>query len=197
MNIKLCVVHLATQQIQYTQFTLVRNDHDAYRFQITSEEIKTFAGMTPEIKFEKHGKCFCVGTPQVNGQTLIYDIPDCVLAESALITSEISLYQNGARRTLSKFVFSIRADINTDNIIETKQNQPILSEIQQKLDKVRRTVFDYTNRFEFPNVGTTGFLYIDKSEGASYYWDEERAHYFIAGTDYNNITVITGGNANG
>lgn len=53
----------------------------------------------------------------------------------------------------------------------------------------------FNNKYEFPNIGSAVYLYIDTSENKIYRWDNELKKYYCTGSDYNDITVINGGNA--
>lgn len=48
-------------------------------------------------------------------------------------------------------------------------------------------------RFDLPTIGKVTEVYFVKAEGATYRWDEESGGYECAGRDYQNITVINGG----
>lgn len=53
----------------------------------------------------------------------------------------------------------------------------------------------YNNNYEFPNIGELGFLYIDKQFNKVYRWDIENRKYYCVGSDFTQINVISGGNA--
>lgn len=48
---------------------------------------------------------------------------------------------------------------------------------------------------EFPSIGSEDTLYIDKSENKLYRWDAQSLKYEVVGTNYNDITIINGGNS--
>lgn len=58
-------------------------------------------------------------------------------------------------------------------------------------------VFPAKTRFEFPNVGNIYTMYIATDENKSYRWDDENLKYYCVGSDYQDIKIIDGGNANG
>ena len=49
---------------------------------------------------------------------------------------------------------------------------------------------------ELPSVGAVNGVYFVKSENATYRWDNDNLKYECVGRDYDNITIINGGNAN-
>ena len=49
----------------------------------------------------------------------------------------------------------------------------------------------------FPNVGKSSILYVDQGANKAYRWDEETLKYYVVGSDYLDIKIINGGNANG
>lgn len=55
----------------------------------------------------------------------------------------------------------------------------------------------YASRFEFPNVGNAAILYVDEGSNRVYRWDSDSSTYCCVGSDYSEIKIINGGNANG
>ncbi len=55
------------------------------------------------------------------------------------------------------------------------------------------SVVQYDTHFDFPNVGREGTIYIDKATNKAYRWDDSDMKYYVVGSDYNDITVINGG----
>lgn len=53
----------------------------------------------------------------------------------------------------------------------------------------------YDSILNFPNVGKTGNLYIDTSQNKTYRWDDNDLKYYCVGSDYNDIKVISCGDA--
>lgn len=49
----------------------------------------------------------------------------------------------------------------------------------------------------FPNVGNKNNIYIDTTSNETYRWDEKDLKYYKTSYNYNNLTEIIGGNANG
>ena len=50
---------------------------------------------------------------------------------------------------------------------------------------------------EFPNIGNSNNLYLDITNQVIYRWDNTELKYYKASQDFNDITIISGGNANG
>ena len=50
---------------------------------------------------------------------------------------------------------------------------------------------------EFPNIGNSSNLYIDTTKQVIYRWDSIDLKYYKDSQDYNDISLINGGNANG
>lgn len=55
----------------------------------------------------------------------------------------------------------------------------------------------YASRLEFPNIGSEAVLYVDESANRVYRWDSLAMTYSCVGSDYTEIEIINGGNANG
>lgn len=53
----------------------------------------------------------------------------------------------------------------------------------------------YSNRADFPSLGQLNCLYIDSSENSAYLWDNTQVNYVLIASDWHNIKVINGGNA--
>ena len=67
-----------------------------------------------------------------------------------------------------------------------------------KLEKEHsEDVFRADSIYNFPNLGKEGIFYIDTTNNKIYRWDETDNKYYCVGSDYNDIKVIDGGNANG
>lgn len=78
-------------------------------------------------------------------------------------------------------------------------------------------ILEYDTHYDFPNVGRSHTIYIDKQENALYRWDDTELKFFLCSGEFsgefdekvekkieeklderfNNIELITGGNANG
>lgn len=67
----------------------------------------------------------------------------------------------------------------------------------KKTIEVRLKPQQYNSKFEFPNIGDSSVEYIDKTANRVYRWDDTALTYYCVGSDYNEIKVINGGNANG
>lgn len=48
---------------------------------------------------------------------------------------------------------------------------------------------------EFPATGEENTIYIDTTANKSYRWNPEDFHYYVVGSDYNDIKVVNGGDA--
>lgn len=55
----------------------------------------------------------------------------------------------------------------------------------------------YATRFDFPNSGSESVLYIDESTNKVYRWSDKDLRYYVVGSDYTEIEIIYGGNADG
>ena len=80
--------------------------------------------------------------------------------------------------------------IENDATETTVDNQARTIEVKLKPQQ-------YASKYAFPNRGNSAVVYIDTKENASYRWDEESGTYVCIGTDYHQIKIINGGNANG
>jgi hypothetical protein len=58
-------------------------------------------------------------------------------------------------------------------------------------------IIQKTTYLEFPNIGSSSYLYIDTTTNISYRWDNTSKKYYSLNADYKNIKQISGGNANG
>lgn len=54
-----------------------------------------------------------------------------------------------------------------------------------------------TTYLEFPNIGRENNIYIDSTENTTYRWNAIDNKYYIIGSNYRDIKIIDGGNANG
>lgn len=52
------------------------------------------------------------------------------------------------------------------------------------------------SKYEFPTIGSNKCLYISASENKAYRFDETQLKYYVVGSDYEDIKIINGGNAN-
>ena len=50
---------------------------------------------------------------------------------------------------------------------------------------------------ELPAVGNAEKLYVCRASNKTYHWDDDETQYRVIGSDYNEIDVINGGEANG
>ena len=66
---------------------------------------------------------------------------------------------------------------------------------QSNTISVTLTQNQYASKLEFPNVGSDRMLYVDLSDNSIWRFNEETLTYICVGRDYNEIDVISGGNA--
>lgn len=52
---------------------------------------------------------------------------------------------------------------------------------------------EFISRLDFPNIGKSNTLYLDKSTGNMYWYDTENTNYKVVGFDYEDICIISGG----
>jgi len=62
--------------------------------------------------------------------------------------------------------------------------------------EVRLRSQQYATKHEFPNIGNEGVLYTDIGENKTYRWDNNQLKYYCVGSNYEDIKIINGGNAN-
>ena len=75
-----------------------------------------------------------------------------------------------------------------------------IERLQAQIDELKQggssaTELEFKNRFEFPNTGVVGLLYVAIDENAIYYWDQSASIYRCAGRNYQEVQTIYGGNA--
>ena len=73
--------------------------------------------------------------------------------------------------------------------------QAQIDELKKNDDSTSKIELEFATRFNFPNIGVVGNLYIATDENATYYWDDANAIYKCIGRDYNEIETIFGGHA--
>jgi hypothetical protein len=54
----------------------------------------------------------------------------------------------------------------------------------------------YGSKLEFPNVGNSAVVYLDRAANKAYRWDENNLKYYCVGSNYEDIKIINGGTAN-
>ena len=54
------------------------------------------------------------------------------------------------------------------------------------------TIMQYDSAADFPVLGSSAKIYIDKATDRSYRWDSDSHHYYCIGADYSKVTVING-----
>lgn len=83
-----------------------------------------------------------------------------------------------------------------DNLIDLQRlseyteliKRHILNEIQNSKD----TVQEYTTYLQFPNVGKSQIIYIDKTSNRSYRWDDTDLKYYLLNNYFDDIKIIDG-----
>jgi hypothetical protein len=78
------------------------------------------------------------------------------------------------------------------NLLE-KLSQAILAIEKASIE----TVYLSETYLTFPNIGNKLILYLDTSSNKVYRWDDNNLKYYVIGSNYEDIKVINGGNANG
>lgn len=69
---------------------------------------------------------------------------------------------------------------------------------QEWLDSLKAESYEpYDSIYEFPNIGSPKIIYVDNQESRIYRWDAENMKYFCIGSDWSQIKIVYGGNANG
>lgn len=76
-----------------------------------------------------------------------------------------------------------------------KQNGYTGSESDWVASLNNSTIKQYSSKYDFPNLGSASYFYIDARENMTYRWDSKLKKYYCIGNDYNNVTEINGGNA--
>lgn len=56
-------------------------------------------------------------------------------------------------------------------------------------------IAQHTNYDDFPLAGNESVLYIDRQANRSYRWNQADMHYYVVGSNYDDIVIINGGNA--
>ncbi len=93
---------------------------------------------------------------------------------------------------VEEFKAITRSYEGTENdVVETAIDNDVRS-IEVKLKPQQ-----YASKYAFPNRGNSAVVYMDTTENKAYRWDEETGTYICIGTDYSQIKIINGGNANG
>lgn len=111
---------------------------------------------------------------------------------NASISSEVELSAtiNGIIKTIIEDNYNNLKNLPSINNIVIKGNLE-LNELG-----ISEVIFkEYST--QFPNIGSNKNIYIAEKENKTYRWDENNLKYYIIGSDYNDIKVINGGNANG
>lgn len=67
-----------------------------------------------------------------------------------------------------------------------------LSKLEERVEKIIQT---YGYKSALPLKGEENVIYLITDENAQYYWSEAANSYLCVGRDYNEISIIDGGNA--
>lgn len=86
---------------------------------------------------------------------------------------------------------------NNEKVFSDKNHKHVASDITDLNDILDLLVErnSYAGIKNFPSVGKTGNVYIDTLTNKSYRWDDTDIKYYCIGSDYNDINLITCGDA--
>lgn len=73
----------------------------------------------------------------------------------------------------------------------TVYDELIKQHILDAIEKSKDTVLEYTSSLQFPTIGKSLTIYIDKTNNKSYRWDDVDLKYYSL-DDYENIELIDG-----
>lgn len=59
-------------------------------------------------------------------------------------------------------------------------------------DSEKQAVIDAESYLQFPSLGTSECIYIDRGANRVYRWDDSTLKYYVIGSDYNEIDIIDG-----
>lgn len=80
--------------------------------------------------------------------------------------------------------------------VENDETETLVDNKKNTIEVVLKS-HSYASRFEFPNIGNAAILYVDEDSNRVYRWDSGSSTYCCIGSDYSEIKIINGGNANG
>ena len=96
---------------------------------------------------------------------------------------------------------NITGNISTEEGLEGELSPGIYEYYTRKesreLFATKDVVSTYVTHYEFPNRGREAAIYIATEENKVYRWNPDTASYFCIGSDYSDIKMIDGGDANG
>ena len=82
-----------------------------------------------------------------------------------------------------------------DNLIDlqrlTEYDALIKQHIIKEIEKSKDIVQEYASSLQFPTIGKSQTIYIDKSNNKSYRWDDNELKYYRL-DDYTEIELING-----
>lgn len=103
-----------------------------------------------------------------------------------------------------KMLHSISAGKSNSYATVTREYKGVENEgaavvVDNKANTIEVTLkpHSFASRLEFPNVGNEAFLYVDEGANKVYRWNNATMTYCCVGSDYTDIKIINGGNANG
>lgn len=64
-----------------------------------------------------------------------------------------------------------------------------------QINEIPETVITKDTIYDFPTIGSENCIYVCRNENKTYRFDESELKYYCIGSDYNDITVINGGNS--
>ena len=86
---------------------------------------------------------------------------------------------------------------NSEKLFSDKNHKHVASDITD-LNDILDSLAErnsYAGINNFPSVGKAGNVYIDTLTNKSYRWDDADIKYYCIGSDYNDINLITCGDA--
>lgn len=148
----------------------------------------------------------------LDGLRLSVDVDRGLLLRPGTITAQIRAFnREGRERHTNQFYFSVRDSVQPGEAFPT----PLPSEFYQmeagmgELLRLAREaaaqagqaadradlVRQFKTYLEFPSLGTEKTIYMDAAANKAYRWDEVEKKYYVVGSDYGQIKIIDGGNA--
>lgn len=95
------------------------------------------------------------------------------------------------------FNVAFNASLPADETVAAK-NPTIIQEHEQRIRALEAApasgIIERQSRLDFPAIGESGVIYIDKTANITYRFDTDAKVYYVVGSDYNDIKII---NCNG
>lgn len=108
--------------------------------------------------------------------------------------------QQGLSGTLSNEE-SMIGELSSGETMTGQLSSPILDYYTKQEANAKFALKDvvsvYETHFNFPNLGKDYVIYVATEENKTYRWDADDMRYYCVGSDYSEIKIIDGGNANG